>query len=54
MKIIHKAKLISNNGNVSPLCSTKPRKLSLAKESWTNRNEAVTCKKCKRILNGTT
>ncbi len=50
VKIIHKAKLISRNGDVSPLCANKPRKLNLAKESWTNRNDAVTCEKCKAKL----
>lgn len=50
-KIYHRAKLISSKGDVSPLCAKKPRKLNLAKELWTNRDEAVTCPKCIEIIN---
>ena len=49
-KIYHLAKLISSIGNVSPLCAKKPRKLRMPKETWTNRPEAVTCKKCLTIM----
>lgn len=49
-KIYHRAKLISVNGNVSPLCAKTPRKLNLAKELWTIRDEAVTCQKCLAII----
>jgi hypothetical protein len=49
-KIYHRAKLISNNGDVSPLCAKIPRKLNLVKELWTNRDEAVTCHKCLAII----
>jgi len=45
-KPIHRAKLISQAGNISPFCAETPRKLNLAKESWTNRDDAVTCRKC--------
>jgi len=50
MRKVHKAKLISDNGDVSPLCAKKPRKLNLAKESWTLRDEAVTCPNCLSLL----
>jgi hypothetical protein len=49
-KIIHRGKLVSPNGDVSPLCAATPRNIDLAKESWTNRDDAVTCPKCKRAL----
>jgi hypothetical protein len=49
-KIRHRAKLISKNGGVSPLCAKRPKKINLAKESWTIRDEAVTCPKCKALL----
>lgn len=43
----HKANLIDQHGNVSPLCANKPYRLNLEKhEMWTNKWEAVTCKKC--------
>jgi len=46
MKIIHKAKLVASHGDVSPLCAKTPRKIDLSKESWTLRDNAVTCPKC--------
>lgn len=49
-KIYHLAKLISDRGYVSPLCSKRPRKLNLRKELWTIRHEAVTCPKCLVII----
>lgn len=45
-KIRHMAKLINGKGQVSPLCAKKPKAINLAKESWTNRRDAVTCPKC--------
>ena len=49
-KPIHRAKLISPEGDVSPLCATIPRKINLKVETWTNRDVAVTCKNCLRII----
>lgn len=49
-KPVHLAKLIAPNGNVSPACATTPRMLNLKRETWTIREEAVTCKKCKAKL----
>lgn len=51
MKVIHKAKLLSNNGDVSPMCAgwEKPKKINLKKESWTLVDKFVTCKKCLAI-----
>lgn len=45
-KIRHRWHLISEHGDVSPLCASKPRKINLERESWTNRDEAVTCPRC--------
>ena len=50
MKIVHKAKLVSDKGDVSPLCAKKPRRINLAKESWTLRVNEVTCNKCLKEL----
>jgi hypothetical protein len=50
IKIYHMAHLISAKGHVSPLCAEKPRKINLRLAMWTIRKEAVTCKKCKRLL----
>lgn len=45
-RIYHKAKLISPDGGISPLCAEKPRRLDLRKELWTITDNAVTCRKC--------
>lgn len=45
-KKCHMAKMIRSDGAVSPLCAQVPKKINLAKESWTNRKNAVTCKRC--------
>lgn len=45
-KLIHRAKYVNPNGGVSALCFEKPRSIDLGRASWTNRDEAVTCKKC--------
>lgn len=48
------AKLVSNRGDVSPLCADRPRKLNLERELWTFEAAAVTCKKClAKIAEGT-
>lgn len=49
-KKYHMAALMSNKGDVSPLCGKKPRKLNLKKELWTLEEGAVTCKKCLELL----
>lgn len=46
MKLVHKAKLLNNLGGVSPVCADRPRAINLKRATWTNRWEAVTCKKC--------
>ena len=49
-KIYHKAKLMNNAGQVSPLCANKPRPINFKKESWTTKDSLVTCKKCLKLL----
>lgn len=46
MKTVHKAHLVSEKGDVSPLCAPEPRAIDLKRATWTIRWEAVTCKKC--------
>ena len=52
-RIIHKAKLVSNKGGISPLCAETPHKLNLSKASWTLADALVTCEQCKLLLEGT-
>src|SRR6267154_360032 len=49
-KPIHYAKLVRSDGAISPLCAKKPRALDLTESAWTIRKEAVTCKRCIRLL----
>lgn len=49
-KIVHRAKLISPDGDVSPLCAKTHRRINLAKASWTIVDRFVTCQKCKLCL----
>lgn len=50
VKTIHMAALISPTGEVSPLCAKRPKAIDLTKASWTNRSEAVTCRRCRSML----
>lgn len=45
-KLIHRASLINGHGRVSALCFNEPRAIDLVRATWTNRDEAVTCKRC--------
>lgn len=49
-KIVHKADRVSISGRVSALCFKKPRAINLKLASWTNRDDAVTCKACKTVM----
>lgn len=46
IKPYHMFNLVSDKGDVSPLCAKRPRKINLKKELWTLKSEAVTCKRC--------
>jgi hypothetical protein len=41
---------INDAGEVSALCFKTPHAIDLKRSRWTNRKEAVTCPKCKRLL----
>lgn len=48
-RIYHRAHLTSSKGDVSPLCADRPRKINVkggSGETWTLRDEAVTCPQC--------
>lgn len=45
---IHKAKIIAENGDVSPVCAdVVPKAIDMKKDSWTLQWEAVTCRACR-------
>lgn len=44
-----KASKVSSAGKVSALCFKRPHAIDLARESWTIRNEGVTCEECVRL-----
>ncbi len=49
-RLYHRAAKIRSDGAVSALCFSKPRAINLSKSSWTNRDEAVTCPRCKAAI----
>lgn len=49
-KIYHRAHLIGENGEVSALCFSKPKPINLAKALWTLRDKAVSCPRCKAVM----
>lgn len=49
-RLYHRGALINDHGEVSALCFSKPHSIDLTRASWTNRDEAVTCKKCLAII----
>lgn len=50
--VVHRAKHVRGDGSISPLCKADaPQAIDLAKESWTLRDQAVTCTACRQALN---
>jgi hypothetical protein len=49
-KDYHKAALIRDNGDVSALCFKRPRAIDLRLALWTTDDRAVTCPKCRALL----
>lgn len=50
VKVIHKAALINEDGEVSALCYKRPRRIDLRRSTWTIRDHAVTCENCIAVL----
>jgi len=51
LKIYHRAHLVNQFGDVSPLCAKTPHKIDLTKgQSWTSIDSAVTCPKCLKSM----
>lgn len=48
-KVVHRAAKWDDEGRVSPLCANPPRALS-RHQRWTNRDEAVTCPRCRAAI----
>lgn len=49
-KIYHRGSLVNDNGDVSALCFATPHAIDLKKAMWTNRDEGVTCPKCRAAI----
>lgn len=49
-KIYHYGQYVNDKGDVSALCFKVPRAINLRQASWTYRAAAVTCQRCKRML----
>lgn len=48
--IFHRGVKIPQSFFMSSLCFSKPTPINLRRASWTNRDEAVTCADCRRLL----
>ena len=46
VKKVHMGHLVSDKGDVSPLCAKRPRKINLKRETWTLVKKFVTCREC--------
>ena len=51
-KTIHMAGKVRGDGAMSAACYRTPRPIDLAVSAWTLRADAVTCPKCRRVLDG--
>ena len=49
-KPYHYASCVDGKGGVSALCFPKPKAINLKVASWTIREKAVTCNKCRSLL----
>jgi hypothetical protein len=49
-KVYHRASLVNENGDMSALCFKSPRAIDLSKATWTIRDDAVTCPKCRAAI----
>ena len=49
-KVIHKAKHVAPNGDVSPICATEPKALDLQLEGWTLTDRFVNCRRCLHVM----
>ncbi len=51
-KKYHLGIFFRDDGGVTALCFRRLRKIDLTRASWTLIDEAVTCKKCLKLLKG--
>ncbi len=49
-KTVHRAKLVNDDGKVSPLCAPAPRPINLKLATWTLVDALVTCSRCRRKI----
>lgn len=51
-KTVHLAGKVRADGAISAACYRTPRAIDPGVSAWTLRPEAVTCPKCRRVLDG--
>ena len=49
-RLVHRATLMRADGAASAMCFARPKPIDLSKATWTNRDEAVTCPKCRVLM----
>ncbi len=50
LKMVHMMWLVSEGGDVSPLCAKVPKALKLDRSTWTLLPKLVTCQKCLKAM----
>lgn len=51
-KTVHLAGRVRGDGAISAACYRTPKPIDLAISTWTIRPDAVTCPKCRRVIDG--
>jgi len=51
-KIVHMASKVNSDGGVSALCYRMPHVIDLSRAMWSLRADAVTCPKCRALMDG--
>lgn len=49
-RIVHRAKHIRGDGAASALCFKRTKAIDMIRATWTTRDEAVTCPKCRKAM----
>jgi hypothetical protein len=49
-RVYHRAVGMNLYGDVTAACFKVPRRIDLSKASWTIRDEAVTCPRCRKLI----
>ena len=49
-RMFHRGAKVNRHGRVTALCFVRPHGIDMTRATWTIRDEAVTCPKCKALI----